>query len=577
MNGSELNPVAVAVPTPILSPNDAQAAQLRQLIAAAHAEKDHLQTQIKEARRASQRAEAALKVEIETVKKAIEKAGTMDMRAKQKALALQEQVKQGWAGAEAAEKETSDIEGGLADLERVLEEVRVELETVRDEWKVVRDREEEIREREKRAKAEEDKKLAEVVSKIDKLKAKKDKKEAEKAELEKRLEELEKQREEVERKNEEAKNRRGSGYWPQQGPHRSWDDHENHRLTHHPSLNNLSGHGGYGAGPAYRPRGGAVGYQPRFPSAGAVRPVPPAQPSPTHPNFFPPTSHATPNFRPPKPNPAASPNASTAGPNANVSASPAGPTRSPGVNVSAVPFHPSFDPAHSHHTTNQHHTTLMPPQLQHRIYLPNVRPRPAPNFHPPPSVMAERQSSPTNHSAPAFPPLPTVSGGNKRDSTIGGGSGSSGPSLASIVTRAVLSPTSSLALQAQQPQLASQGSQGQTPQDRRSPPPTGPKFTPTPQASISSTVSANQLSPALLPPTTPYHGAHRPTSPASSPTTSVFTSHSLAHTQGSNVWGLGPVVQRTSTPPSMLHSAGDRQAWAGRESPVDGVSRKSTE
>ena len=430
----------VVAPTPILSPSDAQAAQLRQHIAAAHAEKEHLQNQIKEARRSSQRAEAALRVEIETVKRAIEKAGTMDMRAKQKALALQEQVKQGWAGAEAAEKEMNFVQGGLADLERVFEEVKLELDTVKDEWKIVKDREDEIRERERKARSEEDKKLAEVVSKVDKLKAKKEKKETERAELEHRLEDLERQKEEAERRNEEQKQRRSSGYWP--GPQRSqgqgqWDmehDLPGRSLSTHPSLTNLTGPGhGYGPGPgAHRGRGG---YGPRFPTSGPVRPINPPQPSPTHnPTSFYANHPSSPSVRPPR----------------SVSAAPSGPIGtitspsqvhraiSGGVNASAAPFHPL--------NHNEHHTTMMPPQLQHRIYLPNVRPRPTPNFHPPPSVLAERQSSPTTLSPPQFPPLPGTTTAPGQGPTVPGAK-PGGPSLASIVTRAVLSPTSTLANQ----------------------------------------------------------------------------------------------------------------------------------
>jgi hypothetical protein len=412
----------IVAPTPILSPSDAQAAQLRQHIAAAHAEKEHLQNQIKEARRSSQRAEAALRVEIETVKRAIEKAGTMDMRAKQKTLALQEQVKQGWAGAEAAEKEMNLVQGGLADLERVFEEVKLELDTVKDEWKIVKDREDEVRERERRARAEEDKKLAEVVSKVDKLKAKKEKKEAEKLELEHRLEDLERQREEAERRNEEQKQRRSSGYWP---PVRGggWDDHDQGRsLSTHPSLTNLQGPGHFAAG---RGRGG---YGPRFPSSGPARPLNPPQPSPTHlPNtntFYPHPS--SPSVRPPR-------SVSAAPPPTVTSPSAVQRAISGGVNASAAPFHPTYE----------HHTTMMPPQLQHRIYLPNVRPRPTPNFHPPPSVLAERQSSPTTLSPPQFPPLPGTTTGQ----ATAPGAKPGGPSLASIVTRAVLSPTSTLANQ----------------------------------------------------------------------------------------------------------------------------------
>jgi chromosome segregation ATPase len=130
------------IPTNILNPIDTQAAQIRHMIAAAHAEKEHVQSQIKEARRASQRAEAALRLEIETVKKATEKAGSLDLRAKQKALALQEQVKQAWAGSEHAEKETTSVEGGLAELEGRLESIKAEGEGVKEEWKAAKDKEE---------------------------------------------------------------------------------------------------------------------------------------------------------------------------------------------------------------------------------------------------------------------------------------------------------------------------------------------------------------------------------------------------------------------------------------------------
>ena len=440
----------IVAPTPILSPSDAQAAQLRQHIAAAHAEKDHLQNQIKEARRSSQRAEAALRVEIETVKRAIEKAGTMDMRAKQKALALQEQVKQGWAGAEAAEKEMNLVQGGLADLERVFEEVKLELDTVKDEWKIVKDREDEVRERERRARAEEDKKLAEVVSKVDKLKAKKEKKESEKMELEHRLEDLERQKEEAERRNEEQKQRRNSGYWPTGG--QRWDDHEGQgrTLSTHPSLTNLQGSSqgqGQGQGHGFGTRGRG-GYGPRFPSSGPARPLNPPAPSPTHlanSSSYYPIHPSSPSVRPPR-------SVSAAPPTSVTSPSAVQRAISGGVNASAAPFHPF-----------EHHTTMMPPQLQHRIYLPNVRPRPTPNFHPPPSVLAERQSSPTTLSPPQFPPLPGTTTGQ----ATAPGAKPGGPSLASIVTRAVLSPTSTLA---NQPQPQAQGGPSRTNSSSSTPP-----------------------------------------------------------------------------------------------------------
>lgn len=575
-----LQPPLVA-PTPILSPSDAQAAQLRQHIAAAHAEKDHLQNQIKEARRASQRAEAALRVEIETVKRAIEKAGTMDMRAKQKTLALQEQVKQGWAGAESAEKEMGSVEAGLADLERVFEEVKLELDTVKDEWKVVKDREDEIRDRERRARAEEDKKLAEVVSKVDKLRSRREKRESEKVELERKLEDLEKQREEVERRNEEAKHRRGSGYWPQHahpgagaGVGRAgaggWDVdaagvHDARGLTNHPSMSNLSGVGpvsGAGAGPGFAHRGGAGrgGYGPRFPANGPIRPsIPPSAPSPTHPsapfyNHSHPQPHpSSPSVRPPR-SVSAAPLSNPSSSSTTMSTTGAPPsaaqrTISGGVNASVAPFHPS-------QTFTEHHTTMMPPQLQHRIYLPNVRPRPTPNFHPPPSVMAERQASPTSLSAPQFPPLPSTSTspGPGASAAAGGGAGAGagsssstsksaaggagGPSLASIVTRAVLSPTSTLA-----------------------------KTTnPSPPASASASASSSQQRISFAPPPDKEHG-NQPQPRGASPWSAL---------PSSNNSGTGGGMVRTQTPPVM---AIGEERW-GRSSPAGSSGsggRKGTE
>jgi len=333
------------------------------------------------------------------VKRAIDKAGSLDLRAKQKTLALQEQVKQGWAGAEHAEKEAGDLDTGMGSVETRLEAVRFEVETTKGEYRAVKEREEAIRENERKTRAEEEKKLADVVGKVEKSLQRKERREAERAELIRRLEDLDKEREEVGRKNEvEKQQRRQSSYWWESYGAQYGHDH-GRSVSAHPSLNNMAGQ--YAAGPAYRPRG-APGYQPRYPSAGA-------------------RSHGFPvNNTPTLSSPALRPSASSPG-------RPAG----SGVNVAALPFHPSSQ------SFDQHHTTLMPPHLQHRIYLPNVRPRPVPNFHPPPSVMAEQRASPTLLSPPSFPPLPGTA-------PTKAGNGPPGPSLASIVTRAVLSPTSTL-------------------------------------------------------------------------------------------------------------------------------------
>ena len=200
--------------TNILNPVDTQAAQIRHMIAAAHAEKDHLQIQIKEARRASQRAEAALRSDIESVKRAIEKAGSMDLRAKQKALALQEQVKQGWAGAEHAEQQTEYVKNGMDDCKTRHEQIKSEVDEAQVRWRSVKAAENEVREKDKKMRGDEEKRLAEIIGKVDKLRLKMEKKEAEKSLLEGRLQELEMQREHEAKRSEEEKSARRSGaYW----------------------------------------------------------------------------------------------------------------------------------------------------------------------------------------------------------------------------------------------------------------------------------------------------------------------------------------------------------------------------
>lgn len=505
------------IPTNILNPIDTQAAQIRHMIAAAHAEKEHVQTQIKEARRASQRAEAALRLEIETVKKATEKAGSLDLRAKQKTLALQEQVKQGWAGAENAEKESTRVEDGIVEQESKLESTKAELEAVRDEWKAAKEKEEEVREREKKNRSEEEKKLQEVVGKIDKLKLKREKKEVEKAELQKKLEDLLKQAEEIERKTEDEKvaKARGAYWWDPYTQQHHHGHHDHHRtLTNHPSLNNLSG---------FAPRG--RGFAGRYPSAGSTRP----HPSPTHATGFHPTAHnpSSPAFRPPK---VASPAISNRNPSSS------------GVNVAATPFHPTNYPAspgqsrsgsgeNSASTSTENHTTLMPPQLQHRIYLPNVRPRPTPNFNPPPSVLAERQS-PTLLSTPSFPPLPGSSG-----ATASGQK--SGPSLASIVTRAVLSPTA----------LAERGM-------TTSPGPSASKSPTFPSPGVSSPSTSSSTPP-------PAFGGARAVTFGPPPDRSASEGAFKASGPWSGLGGIGADVVRTSTPPVMGAVVGGK----GRDSP----------
>ncbi|EIW65659.1 hypothetical protein TREMEDRAFT_74973 [Tremella mesenterica DSM 1558] len=496
------SPPEVSTPIPVLSPVDAQVAHLRQALAAAHAEKEHLHVSLKEARRANQRADAALRMEVDTIRRAIEKASALDMRSKQKVLALQEQVKQGWAGAETAEKESQMVESGMTQLKERLSSAELDLAEVRKQWETVRIHEESVRESDRKARAEEDKRLQEVVGRVEKLKAKKEKKELESVELEKKTDEIERQREEVERKIEEDRQRRIQAYWPRweeytNVPTAEYTLQSNRSLTTHSSMSNLhvqprgvihpirhlSASATSAAaiqrsnvGPGVGVGVGSGGTPTNQLSPTFSNTIYPSQPSPTSIGSFRTTSVA----------PGQTSNTSTSNSLTSSTHTHGRTTPGTGVNVTAPPFQPGTN------YEQQHHTTLMPLQLQHRIYLPSgsssnllkkdvVHPTPQPTFRPPPSVVEQQQqqqqqqqqlvnsqkSSPTILSTPNFPPLSSHPHHSHSTPSPHAAHGSLSlpsypshtslslsntqnvpgpvpPSLASIVTRAVLSPTSSL-------------------------------------------------------------------------------------------------------------------------------------
>ncbi|EUC61076.1 ATP synthase subunit D domain protein [Rhizoctonia solani AG-3 Rhs1AP] len=94
-----------------------RASQLRHMHAMLSQEHDQLTTQLKTARRDAQRADAALRSEIEALKRAVEKNAAGEQRAKQKILALQEAVKQALAAAVDADNEVKELERALPGLE----------------------------------------------------------------------------------------------------------------------------------------------------------------------------------------------------------------------------------------------------------------------------------------------------------------------------------------------------------------------------------------------------------------------------------------------------------------------------
>ncbi|KAH7345678.1 hypothetical protein B0J17DRAFT_640771 [Rhizoctonia solani] len=180
-----------------------RASQLRHMHAMLSQEHDQLTGQLKTARRDAQRADAALRSEIEALKKAVEKNAAGEQRAKQKILALQEAVKQALAAAVEADNEVKELERALPGLE-----------TQRDEAEKDHARANEAAERsametksaldqDRKRTAEAEAELTALTSKVEKMTAKRDKLATENIpELEREIASIRAEIEEIEKEKE---------------------------------------------------------------------------------------------------------------------------------------------------------------------------------------------------------------------------------------------------------------------------------------------------------------------------------------------------------------------------------------
>lgn len=181
-------------------------AQLRATITSVSQEHDSLATQLKMARRESQRSEAAIRAEIEALKRAAEKQAVSDQRAKQKVLALQEAVKQSHSA-------TTDIEAQARALENDLPRVRQEEALIEVEYADVREAAAKKEAEVEQAVRADKKKIAEVQAelgglsnRLDKVTAKRDKLSTETIpELEQQLAEIQRDIEQIEAQKEDAR------------------------------------------------------------------------------------------------------------------------------------------------------------------------------------------------------------------------------------------------------------------------------------------------------------------------------------------------------------------------------------
>ena len=168
------------------------------------AEHDTLSNSLKSARRDSQKAQAAQRADISSLKRAAQKHSAGDMRMKQKVRALEEAVKQAIKCREDVEAECAALEATrieqeaeLADASQRFNEARVRAE----EWRARREKaEDEANSRLQGARAE----LAAVEARLEKLRAKRERLEGRAS-----AEEEGEDEEEVEEENEEGPSRRG--------------------------------------------------------------------------------------------------------------------------------------------------------------------------------------------------------------------------------------------------------------------------------------------------------------------------------------------------------------------------------
>ncbi|KAG5732163.1 hypothetical protein E4T56_gene5841 [Termitomyces sp. T112] len=149
--------------------------QLQHTLSAANTEREMLAAALKTARRDSQKADAALRSEIETLKRASEKHVAADHRAKQKNLALQEAVKRAQIATSKTEALVEEMEAFMPELEKRRHEKESEYTNTKE--KADRVRQERNRQTEKEKKKLETMKteLASLTNKMEKLNAKKEK------------------------------------------------------------------------------------------------------------------------------------------------------------------------------------------------------------------------------------------------------------------------------------------------------------------------------------------------------------------------------------------------------------------
>lgn len=149
--------------------------QLNQTLSLLQSERDSLAVSLKTTRRDAQRADAAIRADIETLKRASDKFASVEHRARQKVLALQEAVKQTLAAAADIGTAVTDIEASLPLLREQRAEADKEFEIAKQQAAQAREERDALERQEKKRIDSLQNELAGLGSKLDKLNGKREK------------------------------------------------------------------------------------------------------------------------------------------------------------------------------------------------------------------------------------------------------------------------------------------------------------------------------------------------------------------------------------------------------------------
>lgn len=163
-----------SVPTPSITLED-KVQQLNQTLSLLQSERDSLSMSLKTTRRDAQRADAAIRADIETLKRTSDKFVSVEHRARQKVLALQETVKQTLAAAADINTAVTDVESSVPALREQQSDAEKEFETAKRQAAQAREERESLEIREKRRIDSLQNELAGLGGKLEKLNGKRDK------------------------------------------------------------------------------------------------------------------------------------------------------------------------------------------------------------------------------------------------------------------------------------------------------------------------------------------------------------------------------------------------------------------